>query len=332
LEQKTSLRDVTAQQGFHAPALLFVLDECSGINESVLEAAEGALSTPQSRTLMLGNPLRLSGTFYASHHSNRSQYTTLHFRSQDSPLVDPGYRPRLVAKWGAESNIVRVRSDGLFPRQEEDMLISLDLTEPCLTRERQPGYGPRRLGVDVARMGSDRTALVLRHGRVVEHIQVYAQQDIMVKEGRVLYVLKQWAVGEIYVDTIGVGAGVFDRLVELREQGLHACPVFAVNAAEQAPEKHKDDEFQGRRMRDFLWASCQTWLQKDQPVFAADPLLSADLSAELASVKYAVDSSGHIVVESKDAMRSRLGHSPDLADALNVTFYEPPKLKLAGTW
>ena len=110
-----------ALQGFHAEHLLFIIDEASGVPEEVFEAAEGALSSPGARVLMLGNPLRNSGTFAASHKHNRGDYTSLHFRSQDSPLVDPGYRDRLVRKWGEDSNVVRVRADGEFPRQEDDV-------------------------------------------------------------------------------------------------------------------------------------------------------------------------------------------------------------------
>src|SRR6516164_9213186 len=168
-----------ALQGFHGAALLYIIDEASGVDESIFEAAEGALSTPGARVLMLGNPTRTSGTFAASHLHNRGDYTALHFRSQDSPLVAPEYRERLVRKWGEGSNVVKVRADGDFPRQEDDVLISLELTEPCLTRERADGEGKRVLGADIAAYGSDRTTLILRHGNVVEHIAVYAHQDTM---------------------------------------------------------------------------------------------------------------------------------------------------------
>src|SRR5262249_14261663 len=151
--------------------------------------------------------------------------TALHFRSQDSPLVDPGYRDRLIRKWGEGSNIVRVRSDGDFPRQEDDVLISLDLTEPCLSRERVPGSGPRILGVDVARYGSDRTVLLVRQGRVVEQIQIHSKLDTMEVVGRVVRVLLPWQVETIAVDRIGIGAGVHDRLMELRKQGVITCQV-----------------------------------------------------------------------------------------------------------
>ena len=314
-----------ALQGFHGDHLLFVIDEASGVEEPIYEAAEGSLTAASARVLMLANPTRTSGTFYASHHKDRGSYTALHFRSQDSPLVDPGYRPRLVKKWGEASNVVRCRADGQFPRQESDVLISLELTEPCLTRERVPGVGTRRLGVDVARFGDDRTTLVLRQGRLVDQIQILARQESMRTVGAVVAVLDLWQVDEIDVDVIGLGAGVYDRLAELRRQGRIRCAVVAVNVAEAPPEEPRQGEPRPRRLRDYLWLATATWLQEERPVFAAaDRETCEDLAAELASVKYDLDSDGCLVVESKDRMKARLGHSPDLADGLIVTFAPAP--------
>jgi phage terminase large subunit len=317
-----------ALQGFHADHLLFVIDEASAVAEEVFEAAEGALSTPGARVLMLGNPTRNSGTFAASHKQNRGAYTALHFRSQDSPLVDPGYRERLISKWGEQSNVVRVRADGEFPRQEDDILISLELTEPCLTRERREGGGLRKLGVDVARMGSDRTALVLRHGAMVEHIKVFGRQDTMQTVGCILAVLAPWHVEEIDVDVIGLGAGVYDRLTELQRHGQLGCAVVPVNVAEKAPLVRHPADAKPRLLRDYLWLEMAEWLRSAQPVFCAeDHGACEDLAGELASVGYSLDSYGQLVVEDKDHMRKRLGHSPDLADALGCTF-SPSRPKL----
>jgi len=293
----------------------------SGVPEEVFEAAEGALSTPGARVLMLGNPTRNVGTFAASHKQNRGDYTALHFRSQDSPLVDPGYRERLVRKWGEGSNVVRVRADGEFPRQEDDILISLELTEPCLTRERREGGGVRKLGVDVARFGSDRTTFVLRHGSIVDHIAIYAKFDTMQVVGRILAILDAWQVDEIDVDVIGLGAGVYDRLAELKRQGVIKVTVVAVNVAEKAPLVRHPTEAKPRLLRDYLWLEMADWLRTAQPVFCAeDRAACEDLAGELASVGYRLDSQGQLVVEDKDDMRKRLGHSPDLADALGCTF------------
>jgi phage terminase large subunit len=327
-----------ALQGFHADNLLFVIDEASGVPEEVFEAAEGALSTPGARVLMLGNATRTSGTFHASHNQSRGDYTALHFRSQDSPLVDPGFRPRLVRKWGENSNVVRVRADGEFPKQEDDLLISLEHTEPCLTRERVAGEGKRKLGVDVARFGSDRITLVLRQGRVVDHIKIYAKQGTMETVGCVIAVIESWQVQEIDVDVIGIGAGVYDRLVEVmaerRRLGQYACDVVAVNVSHDAPDKKQGEDAQARLLRDYLWLQMARWLKEEAPVFCAeDKQTCEDLAGELASVRYKLDSDGRIVVEDKDAMRKRLGHSPDIADGLGCTFAPPAEdEKRAGTW
>ena len=321
-----------ALQGFHGDHLLFVIDEASGVPEEVFEAAEGALSTPGARVLMLGNPTRTSGTFADSHRHNRGQYTTLHFRSQDSPLVDPGYRERLVAKWGEGSNVVRVRADGEFPRQDDDILISLELTEPCTQREPRQGEGVRRLGIDVAWKGADRTTLVLRQGSVVDQIAVYAKDDTMVTVGHVMQILVPWRVDEIYVDVVGLGAGVHNRLEELRREGAHTCPVIAVNVAEKAPPVAHPSEARPHLLRDYVWLEAKRWLQEEQPVFCAPSHeANEDLAGELANVAFRPNSQGLLVIEDKDHIRTRLGRSCDLADGLNVTF-APPARHLAGTW
>lgn len=312
-----------ALQGFHAEHLLFIVDEASGVPEPVFEVAEGALAGKNNRLLMLGQGTKTSGTFYQSHHKDRGAYTTIHLRSQDStlPTADPDYRPRLVKKWGENSNVVRVRADGEFPRQEDDILISLELTEPCTTRERTAGQGPRKLGVDVARFGSDRSTLVLRQGRVVDRIKIYARQDTMVTVGCVVAVLEAWQVEEIDVDVIGLGAGVYDRLAELAAQGKIRARVVAVNVATDPPVQPRQGEPRPRRLRDYLWLEMARWLREDEPVFCADDREACeDLAGELASVTYKLDSDGCIVVEDKDSMKKRLGVSPDLADGLGCTF------------
>jgi hypothetical protein len=74
------------------------------------------------------------------------------------------------------------------------------------------------------------------------------------------------------------------------------------------------------------------WLRDEAPIFAApDRQACEDLAGELASVTYALDSDGCLVVESKDLMKRRLGHSPDLADGLGCTF-APVMQRQAGAW
>ncbi|MDB5448409.1 MAG: hypothetical protein JWQ97_3726 [Phenylobacterium sp.] len=333
-----------ALQGFHASGLvissdgasiaevgdggqiLFVVEEASGVPDQIFEVAEGALSSHGARLIMVGNPTRNTGYFARSHKQDRADYKPLHFSCSDSPLVDPTYRERLVRKFGEGSNVVRVRADGEFPKQDDDTLIALEEVEAAIDRDPTPtGTAERRLGVDVARFGDDRTVFILRVGNRIEHCVIRSKQDTMTTAGEAKLFRQQWQADRIYVDVVGLGGGVVDRL---KEQGE---PVVAVNVSEAAPdrtkapkgERQKQARLDGQafRLRDFLWMEIARWVREEEPSFRAlERDTAEDLAGELASVKYRVDSSGRIVVESKDDMKRRGLRSPDLADALGLTF------------
>ena len=323
-------------------SLLFVIDEASGVDDVIFEVAEGALSSHDSRVLMIGNPTRNIGYFAASHKGRRSEYKTLHFRSDESPLVDPDYRPGLVRRFGENSNVVRVRADGEFPKQDDDTLIALEHAEAAISREwnsdeRQP-TGLKRLGIDVARQGSDRTTFVCRHDFLVTFIEVRNKQDTMQTVGQAIQFAERLQVDDIAVDEIGFGAGVVDRLREVmderRQKKEWHCTVTGVNVAEAAPIKSQEEDehgkipvAQGAKLRDYLWIEAGEWLKNDHPCFVAPQREYCEtLAGELSTPTFKLDSNGRIVVESKDDMKKRLGssnqagQSPDLADGLNVTF------------
>lgn len=361
-----------ALQGFHASnleisedgksvvssdessSLLFVLEEASGIDDLIFEVAEGALSSKGSRLLMAGNPTRNTGYFARSHKQDRGSFTApLHFRSGDSPLTDPDYRAKLVKKFGEGSNVVRVRADGEFPKQDDDALIPFEAVEAAIDRvieppEPEPGVRPeprrpprRRLGVDVARYGNDRSTFLVREGREVVDIEVSAKEDTMQTTGRVVAMARKWKPQDIFVDVIGVGAGVVDRLSELVEGGELVFKdvidgqayewrprIHAVNVSESAPERTGEDADEiGYRLRDHLWLVAKRWFINDEPSFAKVPTRehAQDLAGELSIIRYAVHSNGTLVIESKDDMKKRNeGRSPDIAESLIVTFHEPP--------
>lgn len=314
-------KSIVEQDG--AGQIMFVIDEASGVCDEVFEVAEGALSSKGARLLMIGNPTRTTGYFADSHRRMRGDFTVLHFRSSDSPLVDPAYREKLVRKWGEDSNVVRVRADGEFPKQDNDVLISIEWAEAAIEREQyNDETAERRLGIDVARFGDDRTVFVVRQGRNVLHIEVHAKEDTMTTVGRAKSLRANWKCSAIYTDVIGIGAGVADRLRELGE------PVVEVNVAQAAPARKRHSkagdgaDAQGKTLRDYLWLEMADWMREDEPSFAGVPRdIADDLAGEMASVKFSFDSSGRITVEPKDSAKKRLGHSPDIADALACTFH-----------
>jgi hypothetical protein len=121
---------------------------------------------------------------------------------------------------------------------------------------------------------------------------------------------------EILVDSIGVGAGVADRL---RELGL---PVRGVNVSEMPSMKGTYNN-----LRTELWFKAKAWLESRDCKMPKDD----SLTGELVSVKYKVaDSSGKVMAEAKDVTKKRLRRSPDLADAFVLTFASDAATAAAG--
>jgi len=307
-----------ALQGFHSDNLLFVLDEASGIADIVFEVAEGALSSPNAKVLMTANPTRASGYFYSSHHKQRNKWHTIHVACADSSRVTPRYAEDM-ARYGLDSNIYRVRVLGEFPKTEDDVVIPLELCEAAVQRDVDTVQSmPIVWGVDVARFGDDRTALAKRHGNSqLELCKTWRGKDTQQVAG----ILKNeydatWGPHKptsINVDVIGMGAGVVDRL---REFGL---PVKGVNVAETPSARHEY-----HRLRDELWFAGKEWLEARDCKLLDDD----DLIGELVSVKYDITrGTGKIMIEPKDAMKKRIGYSPDIADAWLLTFATPTNRK-----
>lgn len=303
-----------AFQGFHAKHLLFIADEASGIDDVIFEVGQGAMSTSGAKTILTGNPTRTSGYFYNAFHKNRKRWwvrrvSCLECIEEGVPWVSKDYPEEVADEFGLESNVYRYRVLGEFAKEDDDAVIPLHEIESAVGRDISLA-GKCVWGLDVARFGDDRTALVKRFGNtVLEPARSWRSLDLMTVAGIVKKTFdetpKRLKPHSIMVDSIGLGAGVADRLREL------SLPVFDVNVGESAPN---DDKFV--RLRDELWWKGREWfLGRDVKLTDDDTLIG-----ELSSVKYSYTSSGKIKVESKDEMKKRGVMSPDIADAFLLTF------------
>jgi phage terminase large subunit len=301
-----------ALQGFHEDNLLFVLEEASGIEDIVFEVARGALSTSGAKIVMVANPTQSEGYFYRSQTTLADRWYTMRVSSEDVPRAR-GHIDEIIADYGRESNQYRVRVLGEFPLADDDAVIPLHLVDAAIARRgrvaRVDGIAPV-WGVDVAWMGSDRSALAKRQSNeLLEPVKWWSGNDPHQTAQRIFL---DWQDTEeedrpasIMVDAIGMGAATY---LKLRELGL---PARMVNVGEAAAA---DERYM--RLRDELWFRGRTWLQDSACILPSDNALKA----ELVAVKYAMTPNGKIKVESKDDMRERGLRSPDLADAFLLTF------------
>lgn len=164
------------------------------------------------------------------------------------------------------------------------------------------------IGVDPAISNNDRTAIVRRKGRVVYNIETFRQHNTMEIAGKITHIIRTENPTKVFIDCIGIGAGVVDRL---QEMGFDC--VVGVNVARSANLKDKY-----KNLRAELWDEMKSWLLQEMPVQLPD---DDELHSELCSLGYKFISSGQLKIESKDDLRARGMPSPDIADALSLTFY-----------
>ena len=300
-----------ALQGIHAENVMLIADEASGIPEQVFEAAAGSMSGHNAVTILLGNPVRSSGFFYDTHNRLSNEWWTRRVSCVDSPRVSEAYVKEMASRYGEESNAYRIRVLGEFPRSDDDTVIPMELLDLAVQRDVAPSkFAPLVWGLDVARFGSDSSALCKRAGNAVtEPVRVWRNLDLMQLTGAVV---AEWEAlepnerpVEILVDSIGLGAGVVDRLRELN------LPARGINVSE-SPALGTTY----RNLRAELWHKAKAWLEKRDCRLPKDDRLIS----ELATVRYSFTSNGKIQIESKDDIRKRGLHSPDLADAFVLTF------------
>jgi hypothetical protein len=315
-----------AFQGFHSSAgMLFIVDEASGVDNLIFEIGQGAMSSKGAKTLLTGNPTRTSGYFYDTFHKDRGLWHTIKVACADAKMVDPAFITEMADKYGADSNVYRVRVEGEFSKEGDDTVIPLSWIESAVARDVQ--FNPNRKtvwGLDVARFGSDRTAICKRRGNTItEPIVTWQGKDLMQTCGLVMAEYKKVEEfederpEEILVDSIGLGSGVVDRLAEL---GL---PARGINVGE-APSI---DGKTYMRLRDELWFRAREWFEQRDCRLPED---SAELVAELSVPIYHYTSVGKIQVESKDSMKKRGLRSPDLADAFCLTLANETAFRTGG--
>ena len=193
-----------------------------------------------------------------------------------------------------------------FQSPTADPIISPNKVALAINSTYRAKLGPLIIGCDPAEFGDDRTAIVFRQGRLVYRIETYEKQEPMEVAARLSRYWDEFKPDALFVDRIGIGAGIVSRLRELN------VPVIGVNSGERAQEP---DLYYNQRAE--MWYRMQAWFN-DTPVRIPNDLaLASDLSGP--AVKY--NSMRNLrMVEKKEDMKKRGIRSPDIADALALTF------------
>lgn len=295
--------------------IVVVYDEASAISDKIWEVTEGALTDKETEIIWLafGNPTLNTGRFRECFGKFKHRWVT---RQIDSREVE-GTNLEQIEQWrqdyGEDSDFFRIRARGEFPRASSNQFIPSDVVASC-RKFRAQGYEslPTILGVDVARFGDDQTVVFLRQGRFSKLLGKYRGLDTVEVAQRVIEFRESVNPDAIIVDGDGLGAGVIDQM---RHRG-YGRKLFEFHGNENA-----NDSAKYFNKRTEVWGMMRDWLSDGAEI----PDLP-DLEEELCSPQYFTArgkrNGGSMFLEHKDDMKRRGLASPDLADALAMTFAE----------
>ncbi len=303
-------------QGYHNENILVVIDEASGVARNIYTGVEGLLSSGNAHLLLIGNPTDELSEFGNSFKS--PLYKKMQISAFDTPNLIEGktVRPYLVTpewvserktEWGETDPLYQVRVLGEFPTTSEGALIPLAWIERAKVSTIQP-EGLTTLGVDIARFGGDESVAYLRKGDVAIAMWKWQGNDTMETTGKIVRLIEEHTPSRVNIDAVGVGAGVYDRLIEL------GYDVYAINGSERA---FQSDRFLNLRT-EIMW-NLKTRFENSVIRIAEDDRLEH----QLVNLKQqTLSSRGQLRLENKDDMKARIGSSPDRADALALAFWE----------
>jgi hypothetical protein len=312
-------------EGAHASRLLYIFDESKEIPVGTWDSAEGAFSAGDCKWLSVSTPGEPNGRFYdiQSRTPGTEDWFVRHITLEEaigSGRISQKWANDRLLQWGEQSAVYQNRVLGEFASSEESGVIPLSWVEKAVERwEAWRDAGSvlpefTCVGADIARSGEDRTVLALRFENILTELRKHSREDTMETTGRIVGILQKYG-GYAAVDVIGIGAGVVDRLRELKYN------VFAFNASEHTDMLDATGELMFANVRSAAWWNMRELLD---PVNGHEIALPPDdlLIGDLTSVHWQVQSGGKIIIEPKDDIKERIGRSTDDGDAVVQAFFQ----------
>lgn len=292
----------------------YVFDEGSAVPDTIYEVAEGGLTDGEPMIFVFGNPTKSSGKLYRTcFGSERHRWNHGVIDARKSAFANQDQIAEWIEDYGEDSDFVRVRVRGLPPSAADSQFIPTDLVDAAQKRQALSlPDDPLIAGCDLSWGGEDYTTIRFRQGcdaRSIPAIRIPGEQTrdpntMVMKLSEVLsrdYNGKK--VSMLFMDSAGICGPVASRLRQLGFKNI-----IEVNfGAHSLNEKYAF-------MRSYMWGQMKEWLSRG----AIDK--AAGLEEDLTAPGYKFTKKTEILLEPKDKIRERIGHSTDDGDALALTF------------
>jgi hypothetical protein len=299
--------------------IVVIMDEASAIADTVWDVTEGALTDEDTEIIWLafGNPTQNTGRFRECFGRFKHRWKTFQIDSRTVEGTNKAQIQKWIEDYGEDSDFVRIRVRGEFPRAGSSQFIPGDVVAEC-RKYKAVGYDamPKVLSVDVARFGDDQTVIGTRQGRKARILAKLRGMDTVQVAERVIEFIRQENPDAIVVDGDGLGAGTVDQL---QHRG-YGAKLFEFHAGQAAR-----DQVAYFNRRTEMWGAMRDWLKAGAEI-PDDP----ELADELSSPEYGFSAKNQLQLERKEDMKKRGLASPDCGDMLMMTFsvqIAPPKPK-----
>jgi hypothetical protein len=285
-----------------------VIDEVADIKaETWREVLQPALADRLGWALFIGTPhgINLFSELFFKARDLTDWHAAL-YTVYDTEALDPDEVERYRLSVDENTFLREMMCD--FSASGDDQLMSLtDVNEACKRHLRKEDYtyATKVIGVDPARFGDDRSVIFQRQGLFAMPPKVYRGLDNMALADKVAQIIELWQPDAVFIDA-GNGAGVIDRLRQLHHEVV------------EVPFSGQPSEIRFLNKRAEMWFAMRDWLRSG----GAIPDL-VDLKQDLAAPTYKFTPADKIQLESKDDIKKRGLPSPDLGDALALTFAYP---------
>lgn len=290
-----------------------ILDEYANIKPELWGGViRPALSDREGWAVFIGTPKGQNQFYEMYQYADKSDgwYSCI-YRADESGVLPNDE----IADMRAQMTEMEYRQELLcdFTASASDVVMPIDLVTDAAAREMSAedvAGQPVVLGVDVARFGDDRTAICVRQGLFLCEMRTYTELSTMDAASAVMACWTEFSPDAVFIDAGAMGAGVIDRL---RQLGYSPTEVNFGGAAMDA-ERYAN-------IRAEMYFKCRDWLEAGGAIGQ-----DTDLKTELSAAEYRFTGNGRIILEGKDKIKERMGKSPDLADALALTFAHPVRL------
>jgi len=316
-----------ALSGLHAKYMLYLIDESGDQHTNILRVAEQGLSNCKwGKILTAGNPTSQTGILYYVYSQQAGLWTIIEINGDPedanrSPRVDIEWAREQIKLYGRENPWVMSYILGKFPPGGLNAILTVEEVKEAMgrhLREDQFSWSQKRLGIDVARFGEDRTVIFPRQGQASYRpiiMRGVPTNDIAARASKAMadwHKLDGIPVEMVTIDDTGHwGHGVIDQM-----NAAGHSPIPVVFHA-----KALDDRYKNRRT--------EMWLEMAKAVkggLALPPI--PELVPELTVPTYSFDN-GKFRHELWDQIKERLRRSPDLADALALTYAVPDQPRMS---